>query len=334
MKHNVSRSVFIIVVVVLVLAVPLNAGVKEQIVEGAENAKHQIVEHAAGAKDQIVGGAVEVKDKVVDGVHTVVNMLTGKATLTSDKLRIAVYNIAYGRGNDRGGINEIGGKPQNLINAARLLKNQKIDIAGITEISRADLRGGLTDQPSTIAMFSGMTNYVYGENHRFGLIVIGMGNAIFSRFPITWSKNHALYREKSENEQRGCLEALIDLGPKGKVRIFVAHLSLSSAESNRQLRQICDIIKSRSEPCVLMGDFNSHPASDNIRFVSQNMINVSEDSGGTYWPKSFQKKNQAAEKLDYMFVYGNLKKDGNSWVSGFKEGCSDHGCLSVSFQVP
>jgi len=324
----------------------LHAGVKEQIMEGATGAKDMIVEGATEAKDQIgkgatevkdqIGkGATEVKDRVVDGVHKVVDMLTGnKPTLTSDKLRVAVYNIAYGRGNDRGGINELGGKPQNLINAAQLLKNQKIDIAGITEISRADLRGGLTDQPSTIAMFSGMPYHVYGENHRFGLIVIGMGNAIFSRFPILWSKNHALYREKSENEQRGCLEAMIDLGEKGKVRVFVTHLSLNSAESNMQLRQIWQIIKSRSEPSVLMGDFNSHPGSDNINFMSQNMINVSEDSGGTYWPKSRQKNNQPAEKLDYIFVYGKLEKDGKSWITGFKEGYSDHGCLAISLQIP
>ncbi|HAE38996.1 MAG TPA: hypothetical protein DCG57_10215 [Candidatus Riflebacteria bacterium] len=275
-------------------------------------------------------------EQVVTGVQTVIRRLTGgeEAKLTSDKLRVAVYNIAYGRGNDRGGLNEVGGKPQNLLRAAWLLKDQKFDIAGCTEVSAADLRGGMSDQPSLIAMHSGLNYRVYGENHRFGLIVIGMGNAVFSRFPIAWSKNHKLYRAKEENEQRGCLEALIDLGEKGKVRVFVTHLSLNADESNLQLQQIYKIIKSRPEPSILMGDFNSHPGSANINFLNQNMTDVSDDSGGTYWPKVFQNKGVPAEKLDYIFVHGSLKKDGASWISGFKEGISDHGCLGVVLQLP
>mgnify|MGYP001221129040 FL=1 len=275
-------------------------------------------------------------EQIVSGVQTVIQKLTGgeAAKLTSDKLRVAVYNIAYGRGNDRGGLNEVGGKPQNLLRAAWLLKNQKFDIAGCTEISTADLRGGLSDQPALIGMHSGLKYRVYGENHRFGLIVIGMGNAIFSRFPIVWSKNHKLYRAKEENEQRGCLEALIDLGDKGKVRVFVTHLSLSSAESNLQLQQIIKIIASRSEPSILMGDFNSHQGSDNINLVNQSMTDASEDSGGTYWPKSFQDKGQGSEKIDFIYVNKGLAKEGKSWVSGFKEGISDHGCVGVVLKLP
>ncbi len=275
-------------------------------------------------------------EQVVSGVQTIIQKLTGgeEVKLDSDKLRIAVFNIAYGRGNDRGGLNEVGGKPQNLLRAAWLLKNQKFDIAGCTEISTADLRGGMSDQPALMAMHSGLKYRVYGENHRFGLIVIGMGNAVFSRFPIVWSKNHKLYRAKEENEQRGCLEALIDLGEKGKLRVFVTHLSLNADESKLQLQQISKIIESRPEPSILMGDFNSHPGSDNINFLKTSMTDVSEDSGGTYWPKSFQDKGQASEKLDYLFVNKGLKKEGESWVSGFKEGISDHGCLGVVLQLP
>ncbi len=298
--------------------------------------QQQVADSIGGAKDQVVKTVADTTGKVVKGVQTIIkNLTSGKpAVLNGDTLRIAVYNIAYGRGNDRGGLNEVGGKPQNLLNVARIFKNQKLDIAGTTETAVADLRGGLSNQPAVISTYSGLKNYVYGENHRFGLIVIGMGNAIFSKFPIVWSKNHSLYRASSDNEQRGCLEALIDLGPqKGKIRVFVTHLSLIAEESNQQLRQICSIINSRTEPRVLMGDFTSSPGSANIRMVGQSMTDVSEDSGGTYWPKSVQNKNGRPEKLDYIFSKGNLTKSGASWVTGFKEGCSDHGCVGVSLTL-
>ncbi len=318
----------VIALAVMVSIMPVNslyAGVQQQIAEGI-----------GGAGNQVVKTVSDTTNKVVKGVQTIIKNLTSgkKAVLNGDTLRIAVYNIAYGRGNDRGGINELGGKPQNLLNVARIFKNQNFDIAGTTETAVADLRGGLSDQPAVISTYSGLRNYVYGENHRFGLIVIGMGNAIFSKFPIVWSKNHALYRANSESEQRGCLEAMIDLGPeKGKIRVFVTHLSLNLAESNQQLQQICKIVNSRAEPCVLMGDFNSHPGSANIRLVSQNMTDVSEDSGGTYWPMSVQRNNGQSEKIDFIFSKGNLTKKGASWVTGFKEGCSDHGCVAVSLTL-
>ena len=319
-------KVFALAVMVSILPVnSLYAGVQQQIAEGI-----------GGAGNQVVKTVSDTTNKVVKGVQTIIrNLTTGKpAVLSGDTLRIATYNIAYGRGNDRGGLNELGGKPQNLLGVARIIKNQKFDIVGTTETACADLRGGLSNQPAVIANYSGLKNYVYGENHRFGLIVIGMGNAVFSKFPIVWSKNHALYRANSENEQRGCLEAMIDLGPaRGKIRVFVTHLSLNAAESNQQLQQICKIINSRAEPCVLMGDLNSHTGSANIKLVLQSMTDVSEDSGGTYWPMSVQRNNGQPEKIDFIFSKGNLTKKGASWVSGFKEGCSDHGCVAVSLTL-
>lgn len=249
------------------------------------------------------------------------------------QFRVATYNIAYGRGNDRGGLSELGGKPQCLFGVGGLLKKHAIDIAGITEISFADFRGGLTNQPATLSLASGMQHHVYGENHRFGLILISVGNAIFSKYPIISWQNHKLFRKDNDNEQRGCLEALIDLGNGRKVRAFVAHLSLNSKESLTQKKQIWDIIKSRSEPCILMGDFNTTPGSPNINFLSSNMTDISQNVPGTYWPKSFQNEGKSKVKLDYIFIRGAVEAAGDAWVSGFEEGYSDHGCLAVKLNL-
>ncbi|MBI3039814.1 hypothetical protein HYY75_12345, partial [bacterium] len=80
--------------------------------------------------------------------------------------RVAGYNIAHARGNKSGGINELA-RGKNLRGIGDLLKDQKIDVVGLTEISSGDLRAGFRNQPEYIANFLGFF-YVYAENIRMG----------------------------------------------------------------------------------------------------------------------------------------------------------------------
>ena len=49
------------------------------------------------------------------------------------RVRVAGYNIAHARGEETGGFNEIG-KPSKLKGIAQLIRNNRIDIVGFTEI--------------------------------------------------------------------------------------------------------------------------------------------------------------------------------------------------------
>lgn len=239
------------------------------------------------------------------------------------KLRTGGYNIAHARGEKASGLNEIG-KISKLKGIAKLVKDNKLDIIGFTEISKGDLRVLFQDQPRYIARYLGY-HYVYEQNFQKGILgkMATQGNAIVSRYPIIYYKNHKLYRLDSEQEQRSCLETIINLGAAGKITVLVAHLSLKPEESTKQLEEIWEITQNSKYPVILCGDFNSRPKSERIKWISQRMKDTSSNLNTTY-------KNIPDVKIDYLFVYGPWRY-GVSKVTGFDLDYSDHGLLFNDF---
>ena len=233
------------------------------------------------------------------------------------RIRVAGYNIAHARGEETGGLNEIG-KPSKLKGIAQLIRNNRIDIVGFTEISKGDLRVLFKNQPKFIAKYLGY-HHVYAQNVRKGLLLATQGNAIVSKYPIVSHTNHKLYRSDEKHEQRGCLEAVIDLGKPGKIRVLVAHLSLKADESTKQIEDIWKMVEASAEPVILLGDFNSRPGSDRIKWLSQRMKDTTSNLNTTF-------KNKPDVKIDYHFIKGPWRF-GVSKVVGFDLGYSDHGCL-------
>jgi len=241
-------------------------------------------------------------------------------------VRVASYNIAHARGNEEGKAkNEIARK-ENLDGIANLLKSHKIDVAGFTEISKGDLRAKFRNQPKYLAEHAGGMHFVYAENYRraFGLLAT-QGNAILSKFPIVWSQNHKLYRSDEKHEQRGCLEALLDLGNDRRLRVLVAHLSLEADESTKQIEEIWDMARKSREPVLLLGDFNSRPKSDRVKWLSSRMKDTTSNVNTTFL-------NKPDVKIDYIFTHGPVRA-GTAFVDGFTQGYSDHGCLINEFRI-
>ncbi len=241
------------------------------------------------------------------------------------RLRVAAYNIAHARGNKSGLLHELG-RMKNLRGIADLLIDQKVDIACFEEISSRDLRAGFRDQPEYLAKKLGFAHRVYGENvSELKGILATQGNAVISRFPILSHRNHPLYRMDQKQEQRGCLEVLIDLGNGRKVRVFVTHLSLKAEESTRQIEEIWALIEKSEEPVILVGDFNSRPGSARIKWLKQRMTDTTSNLNTTYL-------NKPDVKIDYHFIKGAIT-GGTAWITGFDEGYSDHGCLINDYLV-
>jgi len=233
------------------------------------------------------------------------------------RIRVAGYNIAHARGEETGGLNEIG-KPSKLKGIAQLIRNNRIDIVGFTEISKGDLRVLFKNQPKFIAKYLGY-HHVYAQNVRKGLLLATQGNAIVSKYPIVSHKNHKLYRSDEKQEQRGCLEAVIDLGKPGKIRVLVAHLSLKADESAKQIEEIWKMAEASAEPVILLGDFNSRPGSERMKWLSERMKDTTSNLNTTFM-------NKPDVKIDYHFIKGPWRF-GVSKVVGFDLGYSDHGCV-------
>jgi len=277
---------------------------------------------AAGAASPFANEPVKVS-----GTAESLNQAPVKAALKSEstlkKIRVGGYNIAHARGENTGGLNEVG-KPSKLKGIARLVKNNRLDIIGFTEIASGDLRVLFKNQPKFIAEYLGF-QHVYGQNLKRGLFgkMATQGNAIVSRFPIVAHKNHNLFRSDEKNEQRSCLEATIDLGTPGKIKVLVAHLSLKPEESTRQLEQIWEIVEKSEFPVILCGDFNSRPKSERIKWLSERMKDASANLNTTF-------KNLPDVKIDYLFIHGPWRH-ATSKVTGFDLDYSDHGLLYNDF---
>lgn len=263
----------------------------------------------------------------VSGAAESLNQAPARALLKTEsslkKIRVGGYNIAHARGENTGGLNEVG-KPSKLKGIARLVKNNRLDIIGFTEIASGDLRVLFKNQPKFIAEYLGF-QHVYAQNLKRGLFgkMATQGNAIVSRFPIVAHKNHNLFRADEKNEQRSCLEATIDLGAPGKIKILVAHLSLKQEEATRQVEQIWEIVEKSEFPVILCGDFNSRPKSERIKWLSERMKDASANLNTTF-------KNLPDVKIDYLFTYGPWRY-ATSKVTGFDLDYSDHGLLYNDF---
>ena len=92
-------------------------------------------------------------------------------------------------------------------------------------------------------------NAVYPEGHH--------GNAILSKFPITFWKNINLSTNKLE--QRGLLHCIIEIPPQNfKIHLLCTHLNLIFGRS-KQINMISEYLKTTlnsNEPIILAGDFN------------------------------------------------------------------------------
>jgi endonuclease/exonuclease/phosphatase family metal-dependent hydrolase len=248
-----------------------------------------------------------------------------EATSAGQRIRVGSYNIAHARGNKTGGLNELA-RLKNLRGIADLIKAQKLDIVGFQEISSHDLRAAFRDQTKYLAQRTGLTHHVYAENVEIlGGLLATQGNAVISRFPIVSWVNHPLYRSDPKREPRSCLEVLLDLGQGRKLRLFVVHLSTDATESTRQIQEVWGLIEKATEPVILLGDFNSRPGSERIKWLKQRMTDTTSRVSTTYLDKP-------GVKIDYHFIKGDIT-GGTASVMGFAEGYSDHGCLINDYLV-
>jgi endonuclease/exonuclease/phosphatase family metal-dependent hydrolase len=93
-------------------------------------------------------------------------------------------------------------------------------------------------------------NMVYPKGHH--------GNAVMSKFPIVHYKNHDV--SILGPEKRGMLHCQLHVpGHAVDVHVICVHLGLAESHRQKQLEQLCDIVKSEvpdNAPLIVAGDFN------------------------------------------------------------------------------
>ncbi len=220
-------------------------------------------------------------------VATLSGGLAGCAGPRTATIRVLSYNIRHGRGlDDRVDLERI----------ARVIRESKADLVALQEVDRHVPRSGKFDQPKELAWLSGM-HVAFGKN--IDLNGGEYGNAVLSRFPIELQTNHLLPRV-GDSEQRGLLEVRVRID--GRPLIFCSthfdHRSedrerLASAESLRSF-----VVRQRSVPLIVAGDFNAVPDSRVIRAI----VSVLRDSSGASTDqRTFTiPANAPHRKIDYI----------------------------------
>jgi endonuclease/exonuclease/phosphatase family metal-dependent hydrolase len=202
------------------------------------------------------------------------------------ELRVLCYNIHIGIGMD----NKL-----DLERTAKLIKEQKPDLVALQEVDRNAGRTEKQDQPALLEKLTGL-KAVYGKtldrsNGDYGIVIL-------SRFPIKSSKMTVFEQgtfDTGRYEQRGLLEAEIELENKEIIRFANTHLChLSEERRTQQVKQINELLKQSTGLAILCGDFNAIPGSETINAVLEQWTDATDET-----PTFSSTKPE--KKIDYIF---------------------------------
>jgi endonuclease/exonuclease/phosphatase family metal-dependent hydrolase len=244
------------------------------------------------------------------------------------KIRILVYNIAYGTGSP-------GGIHKRLLTAHRYLKtngehfekisdfieNSNADIVGLVEADAGSYRTGYHDQIAELAVR--LKHYHFGS--------VKYGEKSFSRnIPILNKQSNALLTRDLRAESklhffsRGMKKLVIEVDING-VKVFVVHLSLRKSARARQLALLADMVPANT-PVIVAGDFNTMSGSEELQnfMLNTGLINPNHADLPTY--PAWKPKKQ----LDYLL---HSKEIAPEYFVIPKVDYSDHLPLIMDFKV-
>jgi endonuclease/exonuclease/phosphatase family metal-dependent hydrolase len=172
-----------------------------------------------------------------------------------DRIRVATLNIW----------NRLGPWEERLVAIRKEIERLQPDIIGLQEV--LVLPEHAFDQASAIADGFGY-HVAFGRSPDAGPYT--MGNAILSRWPIARALTFGL---PGTDEHRCLVHAEID-SPIGKIPFFSTHLNWKFDESSIRQLQVQSLVRfvaanapAENYPAIVVGDFNSEPDSDEIRFL-------------------------------------------------------------------
>jgi endonuclease/exonuclease/phosphatase family metal-dependent hydrolase len=177
--------------------------------------------------------------------------------------------------------------PDGVVDLDRLaaeIRRSRADVVGLQEVDRHfSERSGWADQPAELARRLRM-HVVYGANLDRDPLAPGQprrqyGTAILSRYPIVSWENTLLPKARPEEEQRGLLEAVVDV--RGlEVRAMTTHFQHNNAESRvLQAEVVAGAVRSSREPVVLTGDLNAIPDTPEITTLTAILTDTHEAAG-------------------------------------------------------
>lgn len=220
----------------------------------------------------------------------IVSASDSKACDSSDSLKIAIFNIAHGRGKADSNLSgDSADKTRRIQEIAEYLKRLDADVVVLNEVDFCSTWSGHENQAATIAKLAGYPFRVEQRNFdmRFLYGSWKFGNAVLSRKPIERCDPIELpalrLGESLFAGQKQASVVTLRISKSRTVKLVPVHLDARSELTRlRSVQTICDHLHSESGPIVLAGDFNSTPTQMPGSEASSNggnAINYLDESG-------------------------------------------------------
>ena len=222
-------------------------------------------------------------------------------------LRVASLNIAHGR---KDSINQLfvseDGFRRNLDEVARVLDEYRPHVVALQEADAESRWSGGFDHVSYLASAAGYPWQVHEANAENWLF--SFGTALLSLLPLTETVTHT-FEASPPTLDKGFVLAQIHWSSDDgkltrKVDILSVHLDFSrQSVRKQQIREMVDLISSRKNPTIIMGDFNSEWLAEEsvIKELAQKSRFV------TYMPVSTLYATYKNKRLDWILISNDME---------------------------
>ena len=181
-------------------------------------------------------------------------------------------------------------------NAGEMIKQEDVDIACITEITEKSLRSGFKSQTEILASSADLKNWNFFSSQKLGKFFFHEGNALLSKSPISNPISRPLHIEL--NMRMALEEATVEIQGQ-KISVFIAHLALTRRARQIQISEIIEILKDRTGPMILSGDFNERdPEALDILLTKTPLKRKCNLNTFPSWSPKYP--------LDYIFLSGEF----------------------------
>ncbi|MGI2328578.1 endonuclease/exonuclease/phosphatase family protein [Planococcus sp. YIM B11945] len=233
--------------------------------------------------------------------------MVGKKKAPIVSVKVMSFNIAHGLGMDG---------TVDLERTASVIEDSCAGIVALQEVDRFfSERSSFVDQVDWLSKRLGM-EAVFGANLDLDPSESErsrrqFGNAILSKYPIKYVENHLLRQVATpfgHNEQRGILEAVIDLQGT-HISVFNTHLAFKDEELEVSVNELLKLTERRKFPRIIAGDFNAAPEHTQIKKIrkqfTDSFLHMRRGDAYTY-PSYFYEEVTAEQtkpvtRIDYIF---------------------------------
>ena len=217
------------------------------------------------------GGAAMASPGEAIAVHEISG---GRSLKEGKTLHIATLNLAHGRGSS---LNQLLVSEQktrsNLAAIGQFLRDKDIHIAALQEADAPSWWSGGFDHTTLVAQLGGFSSYASTPHANLG--VGRYGTAVVSVLPIVAARGHD-FPPNPPTARKGFTVAEIAWPTEGEiVRLDVVsiHMDFSRKKVRRtQLRELRNTLAGRTNPLIIMGDFNSYD-------IARRLIREEGDNG-------------------------------------------------------